>query len=110
MGRRPRALRLRRTPNGARQGTVETVTIVYDQTGDRVNSLITTAMLKLSEADYRKLLADGFQERQEIAVPVKGNYFLRVGVHDVASDRIGVLEIPVDAVHPGVAGQALVRP
>ncbi len=105
-----RALRLRRTPNGARQGTVETVTIVYDQTGDRVNSLITTAMLKLSEADYRKLLADGFQERQEIAVPVKGNYFLRVGVHDVASDRIGVLEIPVDAVHPGVAGQALVRP
>jgi hypothetical protein len=40
---------------------------------------------------------------------VKGNYFLRVGVHDVASDRIGALEIPVDEVHAGVAGQGLQR-
>jgi hypothetical protein len=102
-----RALRLRRTADGARQGTVETVTIVYDQTGDRVNSLITTAALYLSEAQYRKLLADGLRVRQEIAVPVKGNYFLRVGVHDVASDRIGALEIPVDEVRTNVSGQGL---
>ena len=35
--------------------------------------------------------------------------FLRVGVHDVPTDQIGGLEIPVDEVHPGVAGQSLAR-
>jgi hypothetical protein len=48
--------------------------------------------------------------RQEIAVPVKGNYFLRVGVHDLESDRIGALEIPVDQVRAGVSGQGLLQP
>ena len=55
------------------------------------------------------MLATGLPARQEIAVPVKGNYFLRVGVHDVASDHIGALEIPVDEVHPGVFGQGLAQ-
>ena len=104
------ALHLSRTPDGARQGTVETITIVYDETGDRVNSLTTSAVLNLSDAQYRKLLADGMRVRQEIAVPVKGNYFLRVGVHDLESDRIGALEIPVDQVRAGVSGQGLLQP
>jgi VWFA-related protein len=105
-----RALRLSRTADGARHGTVEFVTVVYDQTGNPVNSQLTTAVLNLSEAHYRKMLADGLASRQEIAVPVKGNFFLRVGVHDVASDRIGALEIPVDQVRPCVSGQALLKP
>ena len=98
-------LRLARTEDGKRKGTVEFVTLVYDQTGRRVNSLLTTAELDVSEEHYRELLAGGLTAKQEIAIPVKGNYFLRVGVHDVASDRIGALEIPVDEVHAGVAGQ-----
>ncbi len=100
---------LTRTADGFRHGNVEFVTVVYDQAGIRVNSLISTAVLNVSDAHYRKMLAGGFPVRQEIAVPVKGNYFLRVGVHDVASDHIGALEIPVDAVHPGVFGQGLAR-
>jgi VWFA-related protein len=102
-----RALHLTRTADGLRQGTVEFATLVFDQTGDGVNSLLTTVSLNLSEAEYRKLLTDGLHARQEIAVPVKGNYFLRVGVHDVASDRIGALEIPVDEIHANSAGQGL---
>jgi VWFA-related protein len=98
-------LRLAQTEDGRRKGNVEFVTLVYDQTGRRVNSLLTTAELDVSEEHYRELLASGLTAKQEIAVPVKGNYFLRVGVHDVASDRIGALEIPVDEVHAGVAGQ-----
>jgi VWFA-related protein len=102
-----RALRLMRTADGRRQGTVEFATLVFDQTGDGVNSLLTTVSLNLSEAEYRKLLTDGLHARQEIAVPVKGNYFLRVGVHDIASDRIGALEVPVDEIHAGIADQGL---
>ena len=33
-----------------------------------------------------------------IQVPVKGNYFLRLGVRDTATDRVGALEIPVDRI------------
>jgi VWFA-related protein len=104
-----RAFRLTRAADGLRQGLVEIVTIVFDQTGDRVNSLITRAALNLSDAQYRKLLAVGLPVRQQIAVPVKGNYFMRIGVHDVASDRIGALEIPVDEIRAGVSMQALLK-
>ncbi len=104
------ALRLTRTADGMRHGTVEFVTVVYDQSGKRVNSLISTAVMNLSDAHYRRMLQDGVPVRQEVAVPVKGNYFLRVGVHDVASDHIGAIEIPVDEVRAGVSGQGLQRP
>ncbi|MGD0630945.1 MAG: VWA domain-containing protein [Terracidiphilus sp.] len=104
-----REFHLTRTADGFHHGSVEFVTLVYDPTGTRVNSLLTTAVLNVSDAHYRKMLLSGMPVRQEIAVPVKGNYFLRVGVHDVASDHIGALEIPVDEVHPGVFGQGLAR-
>jgi VWFA-related protein len=104
------ALRLARTAAGMRHGQVEFVTLVYDQKGNRVNSLFTTAELNLSEEHYRKLLQEGLPARQEIAVPVKGNYFLRVGVHDAASDHIGALEIPVDQIRAGLPGQSLLKP
>jgi VWFA-related protein len=104
------ALRLARTAAGMRHGQIEFVTLVYDQNGNRVNSLFTTAELNVSEEHYRKLLLDGLPVRQEIAIPVKGNYFLRIGVHDAASDHIGALEIPVDQIRAGVPGQSLLKP
>jgi hypothetical protein len=105
-----RALRLNREADGLRHGSVEFVTVAYDQTGNRVNSLISTAVLNLSEDSYRQLLTIGLPAELQIAVPVKGNYFLRVGVHDVPSDHIGALEIPVDEVHPGVVAQSVPTP
>jgi VWFA-related protein len=102
-----RGFRMNREADGQRHGTVEFVTLVFDQFGNRVNSSLTTAVLTLSEDSYRKLLASGLPAQQQIAVPVKGNYFLRVGVHDVPSDHIGALEIPVDEVHVNVAAQTL---
>ena len=102
-----RALRLAKTPTGMRHGNIEFVTLVYDQLGNRVNSLLTTAEVNVTEEHYRQMLSGGLAAQQEIAVPVKGNYFLRVGVHDVASDHIGALEIAVDQVHLGVSGQGM---
>jgi VWFA-related protein len=101
------SLRLSRSADGMHHGTIEFVTVVYDQTGAKVNSLITTAVLNVNDAHYAKMLQGGLGASQQIAVPVKGNYFMRVGVHDVASDHIGALEIPVDEVRTGVAGQGL---
>jgi VWFA-related protein len=98
---------LTQAPDGLRHGKLEFAAIVYDQQGTPVNSLLSTAQLELTDATYQKMLRDGFAIRQQIAVPVKGNYFLRLGVHDVAGDQIGALEIPVDALRPGIAGQGL---
>jgi len=105
-----RAFRMNREADGKRHGTVEFVTLVFDQFGNRVNSMLSTAMLDMSEDRYRQLLAHGLQAQEQIAVPVKGNYFLSVGVHDVPSDHIGALEIPVDEVHPAVAAQSVQKP
>jgi hypothetical protein len=105
-----RAFRMNREADGKRHGTVEFVTLVFDQFGNRVNSMLSTAVLNMSEDRYQQLLAHGLQAQEQIAVPVKGNYFLRVGVHDVPSDHIGALEIPVDEVHPAVAAQSVQNP
>ena len=95
------------TPDGIRHGSVEFVTILYAQDGQPVNSLRSVATLDLDDAAWRNLRRSGLTDRQQIAVPVKGNYFLRVGVHDIISDHIGALEIPVDQIRLGIAGQGL---
>jgi hypothetical protein len=104
------ALRLTRTADGKHQGKLDLVTVVYDPMGHQVNALMSSVDANFSDATYRQLLAGGLILRQQIAVPVKGNYFLRVGVHDLGSDHIGALEIPVDEVHAGIADASLGKP
>jgi len=33
-----------------------------------------------------------------VSVPVKGHYYLRTAIHDMVSDRVGAVEIPIGAV------------
>jgi len=98
-----RKLRLTPTPAGLRHGQVEFVVVVYTAEGQQVNSLINTVAFNVNAAQYRKLVTSGLQVKFEVAVPVKGNFFLRLGVHDVASDQVGALEIPLDQVKLGLA-------
>ena len=104
-----RGLRLTKTADGIHHGKVEFVTVVFDQEGHQVNSLASSAELNFTETNYRKLLAGGLPIRQQVAVPVKGNFFLRIGVHDMGSDHIGAMEIPVDAVHASGNSAELVK-
>jgi hypothetical protein len=105
-----RGLRLTQTPDGMRHDTVEFVTLVLDSTGGTVNSQMKKAVVDVNEELYQQLVASGLPMLQQIAVPVQGNFFLRIGVHDVNSGHIGTVEIPVDQIHPGVSGQGLLRP
>jgi len=52
----------------------------------------------IDDARYQTIMADGVQFRQEVSVPVKGESFLRIGVEDLATNRMGVVEIPVATV------------
>jgi VWFA-related protein len=99
-----KTLQLTKGADGLRHGRVVFVSIVYDQTAQNVNSMLTTTNLDLDEDQYKDFLEHGITARHEIAVPVKGSYFLRLGVHDRVNDRIGALEFAVDQVRPQAAG------
>lgn len=96
-----------RSPDGVRHGKVLFALQVYNAEGQPVNSFTETESFNLGPAPYRELLVSGLLAKTEIAIPVKGNYFLRLGVHDLTGDRIGAFEIPVDQIKLGVAGQDL---
>jgi VWFA-related protein len=95
-----RTLQLAKGTDGLRHGRVAFVSIVYDQTAQHVNSMLTTTNLDLDEDQYKDFLDHGVTARQEIAVPAKGSFFLRLGVHDTVNDRIGALEFAIDQVRP----------
>ncbi len=100
----PRKLDLAQSPDGLRRGRLDFVAVVYTDQGEVVNSVITTVTLDLTNPVYRHLLQTGLLMDQHIAVPVKGNYFLRLGIRDQNGDRVGAMEIPLDQVKLGVAG------
>jgi VWFA-related protein len=78
--------------------SIEFATAVYNPDGVLINSVTSTARVNLSAAGYEKLLKLGLPLHQEISVPLKGEYFIRTAIHDLDSDRIGAVEVPVDAV------------
>ena len=71
------------------------VTRVYSADGKLLNEMTVNAIGDIPDARYQTIMANGIQFRQEISVPLKGDNFLRIGVEDLATTHIGVVEIPV---------------
>ena len=46
------------------------------------------------------MLRGGANAHQEIDVPATGDYFLRIAVHDLTSDRVGSIEVPTSSIAP----------
>ena len=81
-------------PSGILQGSVEFVAVVIDEKGNLVNSEEGTVEMNLKPETYATMLSgSGMRFPLQIAVPVKGNYFLRTGVRDIPSGRAGALEL-----------------
>jgi hypothetical protein len=86
-------------PDGGFNCNVEFVIQVYqNDDGQLVSTVSDTLVATLSLAQRNKLIRSGFPFHQEVSVPLNGNYSLRIGVHDINSDHIGVLEVPVTSV------------
>jgi hypothetical protein len=79
-------------------GRVQLVAVLYDDQGQQVNSGTVDVPLDLDTATYQQVEHSGFGIDMTLAVPAKGNYFLRLGVRDVETDRVGALEVPVDSI------------
>jgi VWFA-related protein len=89
------------SPDGVYHGQFEYAVNVYDSTtGQLVNSSALAAKPALPPAVYQSMLATGAKLRQEIDLPAKGDYILRLGVHDLTTDSVGALEFPASALTP----------
>jgi VWFA-related protein len=94
----PTDIRITPLPDGKYRLGVEMVTRVYNSNGELETSATTQAAGDIDGARYAVLMRGGLQFRQEISVPVKGQTFLRVGVHDLLANRVGAVEVPVSTV------------
>jgi VWFA-related protein len=88
------------TPTGTHRCALEVSTYVYDRDGQLLIMAHNALSQSMSAADYARLQASGtgMAFHQEVSVPVKGQYYLRTAIHDLNSDRVGAVEVPVSAV------------
>jgi VWFA-related protein len=91
-------LRCTDLPQNQHQCRIEFATNVYDADGAQINQQLNGVQVTLPEAKYLALLRSRIGYHQQISVPAKGTYFLRIAVHDTTSGHIGALELPVAAV------------
>ena len=91
------------TPDGIYHDNIEFVALLYDADGDVVNQVDYTVRADLNPKVYGQVLRAGINLHMAIAVPAKGDYFLRMGVHDVGGDKVGATEVPVEEIKLDVA-------
>jgi VWFA-related protein len=94
----PHAVSCQQEPSGNRHCALEIWTFVYNTDGQKLITASNRLRTMLTPADYAQLLTGGMAFHQEISVPVKGQYFIRTAIHDMVSDRVGAVEIPVSEV------------
>jgi hypothetical protein len=94
----PHAVSCRADAAGNRHCAIEVWTFVYDTDGDKLITASNRLHTLMTPADYAKMQSGGMAFHQEVSVPVRGQYFLRTAIHDMVSDRVGAVEVPVAAV------------
>jgi VWFA-related protein len=87
-----------RTPDGKIHADFELVIFVFDPEGLLVNRVGTTLHVASTLDEIRKNVAHGIQYGQEISTPAKGEYFLRIAVHDFNRNHFGVVEVATSDV------------
>jgi VWFA-related protein len=94
----PADITFTRTPDGKIHAAFELVIFVINPAGVLVNRLSTQLRIASPLDELKKNVARGIQYRQEISAPAKGEYFLRIAVHDLTHDRIGAVEVATSEV------------
>jgi VWFA-related protein len=94
----PRELNWTVTPDGTHRCALEFMTFVYDGDGTRINVQVNGIGAAIPEARFASLQNGNINYVQQISVPAKGDYYLRLGMRDVSSDHVGAVELPVATV------------
>jgi VWFA-related protein len=86
------------TPDGVHHCALSAMIFVYDADGALLNSTGGGIHADIPADRYAGLLQSGIHFHQDISVPVKGEYFLRIGIHDETTNKVGAVELPIVAV------------
>jgi VWFA-related protein len=91
-------LRFGQTSEGLYHSVVDFMVTAFNDDGRLVASVVSTATNDLRSANYKDVMTGGYRLHQELDVPTEA-VTLRVGIEDVASGKVGTLEIglPVPA-------------
>lgn len=88
--------------DGVHHDAVNISLTVYDRYGNIVIQKNRIATLNADSDRWTALQEEGVKIHTDIAIP-KGHYWLRTGIYDQGSGKVGTLEIPVDAVKVATA-------
>jgi VWFA-related protein len=94
----PRGMAFTQQPDGKWHDSLEFIAFLYDSESRLINSASMSGSVNLNKSPDETYQQSGLPLHLQISVPVKGDYFLRIGVHDIQGDRVGAIEVPVDAV------------
>jgi VWFA-related protein len=84
--------------DGKYRANFEFGVMVYDADGKLVSTASKQVRPVVTAAAYQSMLKDGAVAHEAIDVPAHGEYWLRVGVHDLANDKVGALEVPTSSL------------
>jgi VWFA-related protein len=87
-----------RGKDGLYYGRIEFVVLVYKPDGTLLTTYTKYALPTFTKAEYEAMQKYGAAAHQQIDLPPKGDYFLRIGVHDLGSDRVGALELSTASI------------
>jgi VWFA-related protein len=94
----PRGIACADAAQGAHMCRIDFVAHLYDADGALVNRQNNGVQLTIPAAKFQAMMSTRLGFHQQISVPSKGEFYLRLAVRDPASGRIGALELPVAAV------------
>ena len=89
-------------PGSIRNGALEVDIAAYDDQGKLVTGLSQTIKMPLTTAQYRQFIKSPYLFTQQLDLP-PGQLFLRIGVLDPTSNKVGTLEIPLTAGKSSIA-------
>jgi VWFA-related protein len=94
----PREIQFTQAADGIYHSYLQFATYVYDRDGHLLNRNEELVRANLAPPAYARVLAAGVPFHQEISVPVKGNYYLRIGIRDLGNTNVGAVEVPVETI------------
>jgi VWFA-related protein len=84
-------------PGGLHQGSMEFDVVASDVFGKLITSVSRKVQLSMTEEEYWDFVGQPYQYFQQIDLP-PGQIYLRVGILDGMSKRVGTVEIPLKVV------------
>ncbi len=82
------------TSDGLHQGVFELLAIAYDRDGARLNYVDKAFRVSINDDQLQQAMLKGIQIHQQIDLP-PGEVYLRPTIHDLVSDHVGSVEIPL---------------